>query len=83
MATLRDPLSQVSEFNGHITELEGRLDQRTKEVQAMQAELKLVKEFRRRRTQMETELDTIRESLHTAQEEHSETLHELENKVSL
>ena len=49
----------------------------------MQSELKLVKEFRRRRAQMEAELDAIRENLQTANMDHGETLNALENKVIL
>ena len=74
-------LFQVAEFSNHISDLEGRVDQKTKEVQAMQSELKLVKEFRRRRAQMEAELDAIRESLLETNADHTDTLSALEDKV--
>lgn len=66
-----------------MTELEGRLEQRTGEVKLMQSELKLVKEFRRKRAQMQAELDEIRESLYIANREHKDTLQKMEHKVKI
>ena len=47
----------------------------------MQSELKLVKEFRKKRAQMQTELDDIRESLYYAHRDHKDTMQKLEHKV--
>jgi len=48
----------------------------------MQSELKLVKEFRRKRAQMQGELDDIRESLFVANRDHKDALQKMEHKVS-
>ena len=47
----------------------------------MQSELKLVKEFRRRRAQMEMELEGIRENLQATNKDHADTLQQLQRKV--
>ena len=47
----------------------------------MQSELKLVKEFRQKRAQMQTELDDIKESLFYAHKDHKDTMQKLEHKV--
>ena len=47
----------------------------------MQSELKLVKEFRRKRALMQSELDDIRESLFNANREHKDSLQKMEHKV--
>jgi len=47
----------------------------------MQSELKLVKEFRKKRAQMQTELDDIKESLFYAHKDHKDTMQKLEHKV--
>ena len=48
----------------------------------MQSELKLVKEFRRKRAQMQSELDEIKESLFYANKEHKDSLQKMEHKVA-
>jgi hypothetical protein len=50
----------VQEFQGHVGDLDSQLAQRTREVEIIRAELKLVKEFRRKRAQMQKELDEVR-----------------------
>lgn len=49
----------MEEFQGHVGELDGQLAQRTREVEIIRAELKMVKEFRRKRAQMQKELDEV------------------------
>ena len=49
----------MEDFSTQINELEERLADRTKEVEVMQSELKMVKEFRRKRGQMQKELDEV------------------------
>ena len=51
------------DFSKQINELEEKLAQKAREVDLMQAELKLVKEFRRKRGQMQKELDEVCEKL--------------------
>ena len=45
-----------------MNELESRLADKTREVDLMHSELKLVKEFRRKRGQMQKELEDVRGS---------------------
>lgn len=49
----------VEDFSKQINELEEKLTDKTKEVELMQSELKMVKEFRRKRGQMQKELDEV------------------------
>ena len=49
----------VEDFSKQINELEERLTDKTKEVEVMQSELKMVKEFRRKRGQMQKDLDEV------------------------
>ena len=44
--------------------MENKLAQRTHEVEVMQNELKLVKEFRRKRAQMQSELEEVHTYVH-------------------
>ena len=50
---------QVDDFQQQISELEQNLMQKTHEVEIMQNELKQVKEFRRKRAQMQRELEEV------------------------
>ena len=50
---------QVDDFQQQISELEQNLMQKTHEVEIMQNELKQVKEFRRKRAQMQKELEEV------------------------
>ena len=50
---------QLDDFQQQVSELESRLSQKTHEVEVMQSELKLVKEFRRKRAQMQKDLDEV------------------------
>ena len=50
---------QVDEFSQQVADLESRLAQKTHEVEVIQSELKLVKEFRRKRATMQKELDEV------------------------
>ena len=50
---------QVDDFQQQISDLEQNLMQKTHEVEIMQNELKQVKEFRRKRAQMQKELEEV------------------------
>nr|XP_002122599.1 basal body-orientation factor 1-like [Ciona intestinalis] len=76
----KDKETIMAEFSSQISDLESRLEQRTGEVKLMQSELKLVKEFRRKRAAMQAELDEIRESMFVANKEHKDTLQKMEHK---
>lgn len=49
----------VEDFSKQINELEEKVSEKTREVELMQSELKVVKEFRRKRGQMQKELDDV------------------------
>jgi hypothetical protein len=76
----KDKESLIGEFTKQIQDLEKTLELRTDEVKLMQSELKLVKEFRRKRALMQSELDEIRESLFNANKEHKDSLQKMEHK---
>ncbi len=49
----------VEDFSKQINELEEHLAEKAREVELMQSELKMVKEFRRKRGQMQKDLDEV------------------------
>ena len=50
----------MADYEKKVKHLEESLGMRTADVQAMQNELKMVKEFRRKRGQMQKDLDDVR-----------------------
>ena len=50
---------QIEDFTARLNTLQESLKEKTGEVKMMQSELKLVKEFRRKRGQMQKELDEV------------------------
>lgn len=50
----------VEDFSKQVNLLEEKLGEKTREVELLQSELKLVKEFRRKRGLMQKELDEVR-----------------------
>ena len=53
----------VEDFSKQINDLEEKLGEKMREVELMQSELKMVKEFRRKRGLMQKELDEVERSL--------------------
>ena len=49
----------MDDFQAQIHELEQKLERKTRDVEDMQTELKMVKEFRRKRAQMQKELEEV------------------------
>ena len=74
--------TQVRDFTSKIVALEKSLADRTNEVKLMQGELKMVKEFRKKRSQMQAELDGIREGLFETNRDHKHALQRMEQKVN-
>jgi len=70
----------VEDFSKQVNELEEKLGEKTREVDLMHSELKLVKEFRRKRGQMQKELEDIKEAMHNANRDHKSTLGRMEQK---
>ncbi|ELU12903.1 hypothetical protein CAPTEDRAFT_173951, partial [Capitella teleta] len=67
-------------FQTRLSEAEQKLSQKTHDVEVLQGELKMVKEFRRKRAQMQRELEEIKETMFDANREHKETLGRMEQK---
>uniref|UniRef100_A0A8C0W000 Basal body-orientation factor 1 n=1 Tax=Castor canadensis TaxID=51338 RepID=A0A8C0W000_CASCN len=63
-----------------INELEGRFHQKSKEIGMIQTELKTIKQFQKRKIQVERELDDVKENLRNTEKKHQETLRRLEGK---
>lgn len=70
----------IEDFSTQINDLEEKLSEKTRDVEMMQSELKMVKEFRRKRGQMVKELDEIKDSMHNANRDHKATLSRMEQK---
>lgn len=70
----------VDEYSQQIHQLQESLAEKTSEVKLMQSELKLVKEFRRKRAQMQKELDEIKENMFATERHHKDTLQQMEHK---
>lgn len=70
----------VDEYSQQIHQLQESLAEKTNEVKLMQSELKLVKEFRRKRAQMQRELDEIKENMSATERHHKDTLQQMEHK---
>ncbi|XP_060476232.2 basal body-orientation factor 1 isoform X4 [Panthera onca] len=63
-----------------INELEGEFQQKAKEIGMIQTELKTIKQFQKRKIQVEKELDDLKENLRNTERKHQETLRRLEGK---
>ena len=53
------PLLKISDLSHQINQLEEQLASKTNDIQLMQNELKMVKEFRKKRATMQKELDEV------------------------
>ncbi|XP_014386664.1 PREDICTED: basal body-orientation factor 1 isoform X3 [Myotis brandtii] len=67
-------------YSEQINELEGRFYQKSKEIGMIQTELKTIKQFQKRKIQVEKELDDLKENLRNTERKHQETLRKLENR---
>lgn len=76
----KDKQNLIKEYTTEIESLQTTLAERTNEVKLMQSELKLVKEFRRKRAQMQKELDEIRDNVSRTDKQHKESLEKMERK---
>ncbi|XP_062947235.1 basal body-orientation factor 1 [Cynocephalus volans] len=74
----REKLEQ--KYTVQINELEGRFHQKAKEIAMIQTELKTVKQFQKRKIQVERELDDLKENLRNTERKHQETLRRLEGR---
>ena len=49
----------MDDFQGQLMDFDGKLSEKTNQVDLMQRELKQVKEFKRKKEQMQRELDDV------------------------
>ncbi|XP_051005185.1 basal body-orientation factor 1 [Acomys russatus] len=63
-----------------INELEGQFHQKAKEIGMIQTELKTIKQFQKRKIQVEKELEDLKENLRNSEKKHQETLRRLEGR---
>ncbi|XP_006925685.2 basal body-orientation factor 1 [Pteropus alecto] len=67
-------------YTVQISELEGQFHQKAKEISMIQTEMKTIKQFQKRKIQVEKELDDLKENLRSTERKHQETLRRLENR---
>ncbi|XP_013388908.1 basal body-orientation factor 1 [Lingula anatina] len=70
----------IDDCNEQIKDLEDKLEKKNKDIEVLQKELKMVKEFRKKRAQMQRELDEIKDAMFVANKEHKTTLTRMEQK---
>ncbi|XP_021565268.1 basal body-orientation factor 1 [Carlito syrichta] len=67
-------------YTEKINELEGQFHQKAKEIGMIQTELKTIKQFQKRKIQVEKELDDLKENLRNTERKHQEMLRRLEGR---
>ncbi|XP_072545620.1 basal body-orientation factor 1-like [Salminus brasiliensis] len=70
----------VAEYMLKINELEEKFKKRSNEFRMIQGELKTIKEFRKKKAQMEQDLSSMKESMYVAEREHKDSLARMEHK---
>ncbi|XP_066916433.1 basal body-orientation factor 1-like [Clytia hemisphaerica] len=70
----------IDDYTKQIETLQTSLTDKTNEVKLMQSELKLVKEFRRKRALMQKEIDDIKDNLFMNEKQHENALEKIERK---
>ncbi|XP_016063680.1 PREDICTED: basal body-orientation factor 1 isoform X2 [Miniopterus natalensis] len=67
-------------YTVQINELEGKFHQKAKEIGMIHVELKTIKQFQKRKVQVEKELEDLKESLRHTEQKHQDTLRSLESR---
>ncbi|XP_018431149.1 PREDICTED: basal body-orientation factor 1, partial [Nanorana parkeri] len=67
-------------YKTQMSSLEEKCAQKTQQMQIIQAEFRMMKEFRRRKADLEKELDEMKESLRIGSREHKESLAAMERR---
>uniref|UniRef100_A0A4W4GFV5 Basal body-orientation factor 1 n=1 Tax=Electrophorus electricus TaxID=8005 RepID=A0A4W4GFV5_ELEEL len=70
----------VAEYMLKINELEEKFKKRSSEFSMIQGELRTIKEFHKKKAQMEQDLSTMKENMYVADREHKENLARMEHK---
>ncbi|XP_019374386.1 PREDICTED: basal body-orientation factor 1 isoform X1 [Gavialis gangeticus] len=67
-------------YSNQLKELEERFHKKAREISLIQGELKVIREFRKKKAHMEKELEDIKESMQISNREHQEIIGRLEKK---
>ncbi|XP_032764015.1 LOW QUALITY PROTEIN: basal body-orientation factor 1 [Rattus rattus] len=67
-------------YSMQVNELEGQFHQKAKEIGMIQTELKTIKQFQKRKIQVEKELEDLKENLRNSEKNYQETLRRLESR---
>uniref|UniRef100_D4A971 Basal body-orientation factor 1 n=1 Tax=Rattus norvegicus TaxID=10116 RepID=D4A971_RAT len=67
-------------YSMQVSELEGQFHQKAKEIGMIQTELKTIKQFQKRKIQVEKELEDLKENLRNSEKNYQETLRRLESR---
>ncbi|CAF1638943.1 unnamed protein product, partial [Didymodactylos carnosus] len=70
----------IGDFTKQIRQLEEKLNRKESDLEIVRHELNQVKEFRKKKAQMQNELEEIKEAMLWNEREHKETLGKLEQK---
>ncbi|XP_043929564.1 basal body-orientation factor 1 [Protopterus annectens] len=70
----------IQDYTRQLSEMDEKLNKKANEIQIIQGELKMLKDFRRKRAQLLKELDDIKDSMQLANNEHKETIYRMEHK---
>lgn len=70
----------VSNYTQQLNELDEKFKKKSNELRMVQSEMKTIKEFRKKKAQMEKELEDIKENLYIAKKEHKEIVARMEHK---
>ncbi|XP_010225569.1 PREDICTED: basal body-orientation factor 1 [Tinamus guttatus] len=70
----------ADQYTQQVKELEEKFQKKVREISQIQLELRLIKEFRRKKADMEKELEDLRERMETSNKKHQEVVVRLEKK---
>ncbi|XP_053572280.1 basal body-orientation factor 1 [Bombina bombina] len=70
----------VETYGQRIADLENKYCEKVKEMQLLQSEFRMIKEFRRRKMELEKELDEVKENLRRTNKEHTDALSSAERR---
>uniref|UniRef100_A0A8D0C2J7 Basal body-orientation factor 1 n=1 Tax=Salvator merianae TaxID=96440 RepID=A0A8D0C2J7_SALMN len=70
----------AEQFAKQLEEMEDKFQKKAKEISLIQIELKMIKEFRKKKALLEKELEDMKDTLNITKKEHQETICMLERK---
>ncbi|KAJ7344984.1 hypothetical protein JRQ81_000934 [Phrynocephalus forsythii] len=70
----------AAQYVKQLEEMEEKFNKKAREIGIIQIELKMIKEFRKKKAVLENELEDVKEALDTTKKEHQETICMLERK---